>query len=110
MQYLVIGLDWKDSGAKKRRQMVRWEHIALWDKLLASWNMRYGAAILDDDWEMKWSVLMMYFESDDDLQERLKKEPYVTGKVWKTIDIHQCNTRDPQQFNRPKEFFEERQK
>jgi hypothetical protein len=28
--------------------------------------------------------------------------------VWQDIEIIKCNTRDPWQFNRPKEFFESR--
>ncbi len=57
---------------------------------------------------MKGSMFMMDFPSEVELNEWLGKEPYVTGKVWETIAIHKCKTRDPWQFNRPREFFEER--
>jgi uncharacterized protein YciI len=110
MQFLVIGLDGTDSEAMNRRLSAREQHIALGDELLASGNMWYGAALLDDDGKMKGSSLMMDFTSEAELQEWLDREPYVTGKVWEKIEIHKCNTRDPWQFNRPKEFFEERQK
>ncbi len=110
MQFLVVGLDGDDEGAMDRRLAVREAHIALGDELLKSGNMWYGAAILDDDGKMKGSALFMDFPSEKELQEWLDREPYVTGEVWKSVQIHKCNTRDPWQFNRPKEFFESRQK
>lgn len=109
MQFLIIGLDGTDDKAIERRMKSRQAHIDLGDELLASGNMWYGAALLDDDGNMKGSMLMMHFPSEKKLNEWLDREPYVTGNVWKSIEIHKCNTRDPWQFNRPKEFFESRQ-
>jgi len=106
MQFLVIGLDGTDKDAPARRQAVRADHIALGDKLLASGNMWYGAALLNDEGGMKGSMLMMDFPSEKELQEWLDVEPYVTGKVWVKLEIQKCKTRDPWQFNRPQEFFE----
>jgi len=68
--------------------------------------MWYGAALLDDSGKMKGSMLLMDFVSEGALQEWLAKEPYVTGDVWRSIEIHKCNVRDPWQFSKPKEFFE----
>lgn len=106
MQFLIIGLDGTDPEASARREAVRTDHIALGDKLLASGNMWYGAALLDDNGNMKGSMLMMDFPSEKELHEWLAHEPYVTGKVWEKVEILKCKTRDPWQFNRPKEFFE----
>ena len=97
-----------DKEAPARRAVVRLEHIALGDDLVASGNMWYGAAIFDDEGKMKGSMLMMDFPSEAEFREWLGKEPYVTGKVWEKIEVHKCKTRDPWQFNRPKEFFESR--
>lgn len=72
--------------------------------------MWYGTAIRDDAEEMIGSALFMDFDSEEKLQEWLDKEPYVVGKVWKKIEIHKCNTREPWQFNRQKEWFEDRNK
>ncbi len=110
MQFTVIWLDGTDSEALTRRLAVRDAHIALWEELLQSGNLWYGAAIWDDDGAMKWSILIYDFANEDELNAYLEKEPYVTGWVWKDIQIHKCNTRDPWQFNRPKEFFENRNK
>ena len=109
MQFLIIGRDGEDKEALSRRMAVRKEHIALGELLLASGNMWYGAAILNDQGQMCGSTLFMDFESEKELQEWLDKEPYVTGDVWRTVEIIKCSTRDPWQFNRPKEFFLKRQ-
>lgn len=108
MQFLIIGLDGSDADAHQRRLAAREEHIKLGDVLLEAGNLWYGAAILDDDGKMIGSAYMVDFPSENDLQEWLKREPYVVGEVWKKIEIYKCNTRDPWQFNRPKEFFEQR--
>ncbi|MBI2611983.1 hypothetical protein HYW54_04550, partial [Candidatus Gottesmanbacteria bacterium] len=50
----------------------------------------------------------MDFPSEEKLQEWLKKEPYVTGKVWKTVEVIKCNVKNPWKFNRPQSFFESR--
>lgn len=108
MQFTVIGLDGKDEWALGRRLAVREEHIKLWEELLASWNMWYWAAIWDDDKKMIGSILMYDFKDEAEFNAYMEKEPYVVWKVWEDIQIHKCNTRDPWQFNRPKEFFENR--
>ena len=109
MQFLVIGLDGTDSEAPQRRQAVREQHIALGDELVQSGNMWYGAVLPHDDSSMKGSALIMDYKSEKELDEWLAKEPYAIGDVWREISVHKCNTRDPWQFNRPKEWFKDRQ-
>ena len=106
MQFLIIGLDGIGKEAQDRREKFRDAHIKLGNELVALGNMWYGAAILADDNTMRGSMLMMDFKSEKELNEWLEKEPYIVGKVWENITIHKCKTRDPWQFNRPKEFFE----
>jgi uncharacterized protein len=108
MQFVVIGLDGTDSEAVARRQAARQDHIKRGDELLASGNLWYGAALLNDDGSMKGSLYVIDFPSEKELQDWLDTEPYVTGGVWKDITIHKSNTREPWQFNRPKEWFESR--
>ena len=69
----------------------------------------YGAALWDDEGKMKGPAFFVDFENEEKLNEWPEKEPYVTGNVWQKIEIHKCNTSDPWQFNRPKEFYEQRQ-
>ena len=105
MQFLLIGRDGEDESAMDRRLAARQAHIDMGDDLFKSGNMWYGAAITNDKGEMKGSALFMDFDTKEDLDAWLEKEPYVTGKVWESVEIIPCNTRDPWQFNRPKEFF-----
>jgi uncharacterized protein YciI len=107
MQFVIIGLDGTDENAPARRQAARHDHIAMGDKLLESGNLWYGAALLNADGSMKGSMYVVSFPSEKELQEYLDKEPYVMGEVWRDIQIHKSNTRDPWQFNRPEDWFEE---
>jgi len=110
MQFIVIGRDGTDEKAKERRLATRPAHLKLGDELVISGNMWYGAALWDDKNEMIGSMLLMDFLSKKELQEWLDREPYVTGGVWKSVEILKCNVRNPWQFNRPKEFYTEKQK
>lgn len=106
MQFVIVGLDGIDPEAPARRQAVRQEHIAMGDKLLESGNLFYGAALLNDDGSMKGSMYVMNFPSEKGLQDYLAEEPYIKGDVWRDVTVHKSNTRDPWQFSRPQEWFE----
>lgn len=108
MQFLVIGLDGKDENATKRRQAARQAHIETGEKLLKSGNLWFGSALLDDQGNMNGSMYLVDFKDRSELDLWLKTEPYVTGDVWRTIEIRAANVRDPWQFSRPKEFYERR--
>lgn len=108
MQFLVIGKDGSDDDALERRMAVREAHLQLGDEMELAGNRWYGAVILDGNVKMIGSMAVMDFPSEKELHEWLAREPYVTGNVWKTIEVMQCNVKNPWKFNRPKEFFEER--
>jgi uncharacterized protein len=109
MQFVIIGLDGSDEHAQERRAKARQAHIELGEELRLSGNMWYGAALLHNDGTMKGSMILVDFASEKELQAWLENEPYVVGGVWQDITIHKSNTRDPWQFNRPKEWFDNRQ-
>lgn len=108
MQFLVIGKDGKDKKAMARRLAVRDQHLALGDKMEASGNRWYGCAMLDGNGNMIGSMAVMDFPSEKELNEWLKSEPYVKGKVWKTVEVYKADIKKPWKFNRPKSFFESR--
>lgn len=95
---------------RRRRQAARPRHIANGDKMLEYGSLWYGAALTGDDGEMIGSMYMVDFNDRDALEEWLAAEPYITEGVWQRIEVHPCSTRDPWQFNRPREFFERRKK
>ncbi len=108
MQFLIIGKDGTDAWAGERRNAVREKHLRLGDQMEASGDRWYGCAIMDDHGKMTGSMAILDFPSKEKLQDYLKKEPYILGKVWKTIEVYNCNVKNPWKFNRPKSFFEKR--
>lgn len=90
MQFLVIGMDGQDEKALDRRLAVRETHLALGEKMKAAGQVICGAAILDDQEKMIGSVLICNFPSRNELDQWLKEEPYVVGKVWQTIEVKLC--------------------
>ena len=90
MQFLVHGYDGTDEKAPERRLAVRAAHIALGDELRASGNYLYAAAMLDEQGQMRGSMIVVDFETREDLDAWLENEPYVTGKVWERIEVQRC--------------------
>jgi uncharacterized protein len=90
VQYLILAYDYKDDNALKRRLEVRDKHIKLGNELKAQKKMLYGVAILDNNEKMIGSVLIFEFESEKELNNWLKEEPYVKNKVWEKIEVKQC--------------------
>ena len=39
---------------------------------------------------MNGSILICDFESRAELDQWLKEEPYMTGKVWQTVEVKRC--------------------
>jgi uncharacterized protein YciI len=93
MQYLIIAFDGTDEGAKQRRLDARAAHIALGDDMVATGKQLYGVAILNDNGDMIGSAVVVDFPTRDDLDAHLAREPYVTGKVWESIEIRRCSRR-----------------
>ncbi len=90
MQYVVTGRDGTDDGALARRMAVREDHIALGDKMRDAGKHIMGAALLNDVGDMCGSVLIVDFGSRAELDGWLVIEPYITGDVWRFVDIEPC--------------------
>lgn len=90
MHFMIIAHDGKDAEALQRRLAARDAHLALSDEAVKRGEQILGAALLNEDERMAGSVMLVNFESREDLQEWLENEPYVTGKVWEQIEIYPC--------------------
>jgi len=88
MQFMLLGYDGKDDDALSRRLAVRDQHLAVGDQLVADGKLLFATAILDADGTMIGSMLVLEFPSRAELDDWLETEPYVTGDVWREIDIH----------------------
>lgn len=87
MQFMLLAYDGTDTAALARRMAVREQHIALGDKLVAEGKALYGTAILDDNRNMIGSMYILEYDSRAELDKWLEIEPYVTGDVWRDIQI-----------------------
>ena len=94
MQFLVTGHDGRDANAGVRRSSARAAHLKNIEKFKNLGHLLYAAALLNDNHQMVGSMLILEFETRDRLDEWLCAEPYVTGQVWKTIEITPCRTAD----------------
>lgn len=86
-QYLIIAQDGKDEGASDRRQKVRPVHLAGAKKLKENNNFVIGGAMLDDEGNMRGSIMIVQFETQDDFDRWYDNEAYITGGVWKEIEV-----------------------
>ncbi len=86
-QYLITGYDYTDAGALQRRMNVRPHHLDDLKVLKEKNNYILGGALLDDDGKMIGSTMIMQFETDEELEAWKQSEPYITQKIWESVDI-----------------------
>ncbi|WP_183562799.1 YciI family protein [Mucilaginibacter sp. SP1R1] len=86
-QYLVTGYDYIDAGALQRRMGVRPHHLDGAKALLQNGNYVVGGAILNDEGNMVGSVTVLQFESEEELEAWKQNEPYITQKIWESVDV-----------------------
>jgi uncharacterized protein YciI len=86
-QYLITGYDYTDEKALERRMSVREQHLENAHKLKNSGNYVLGGAILDDSGIMIGSMMVLQFETEEELSVWQENEIYIRAKVWEHIDI-----------------------
>ncbi|GAB4021383.1 YciI family protein [Spirosoma migulaei] len=87
MQYIIHAYDHTDSDALARRMAARPAHFAYVSELKAKGQFVLGGALLDPDGKMIGSMLLLTMETEDQLNEYLKNDPYIVQGVWNTIDV-----------------------
>ncbi len=90
MHFIITGRDGSDPGALTRRMKAREEHMRGVDELVREKRLLYAAAMLDEAGSMIGSTMIVDFASREELDRYLKKEPYVTGDVWQSIEVAPC--------------------
>jgi uncharacterized protein YciI len=90
MQFLVIAHDATDDKAHERRAAARQAHLVLSDHMKYVGTLLFAVAILDESEDMIGSVMVCDFDTREQFDQWLEKEPYVTGKVWEKIDVKTC--------------------
>ncbi len=87
MQFLVTAWDGTDAAAPARRLAVREAHIAGAKSMKDSGAMIWGGALIDDAGAMIGSACMVEFDDRAALDAWLERDPYVTGDVWRRIEV-----------------------
>jgi uncharacterized protein len=87
MRYAVIARDGTDPEAKARRLAVRPAHLERVAPFVERGRVLIGGAILDEAGDMVGSVLLTDFTSREEVEEWVAEDPYVTGGVWKEIEV-----------------------
>jgi uncharacterized protein len=86
-QYIIIARDGTDEEAMDRRMQARPLHFQTASELKSHGQFIMGGAILDDNGKMIGSMMIVQFETEDELMHWMKHEPYITGNVWQTIEV-----------------------
>lgn len=86
-QYLITAYDYTDEGALKRRMDVRPHHLDGARDLKSKGNFIIGGAMLNEEGKMIGSTMIVQFEDEDQLEAWKQSEPYITQKVWESVDI-----------------------
>jgi len=87
MQFILIAYDGTDPGAQERRLKSRPVHLEKIAVLKKNGEFIAGGAILNDEGQMIGSMIVYEFPDRASLDKRLEEEPYLTGGVWKTVEI-----------------------
>ena len=91
MQFIVTGYDGTDEHALERRLAAREAHLKSVEERFNKGEHLYGAAILNDEGKMIGSMMVVQYPSRKELDDWLKEEPYVIGKVLEKIEVQPCN-------------------
>ena len=94
LQFVIIAEDGTDEEAPDRRMAARPAHFDGAKKLKDANHFIIGGATLDDNGKMNGSVMIVQFETEQELQAWLEKEPYITGKVWNRWQVRPFKVAD----------------
>jgi uncharacterized protein len=87
VQWLIIARDGTDAQAPERRIAARGAHLENAARLQASGHLLVGGALTDDAGQMIGSACIAQFATRAELDAWLRTDPYVTGNVWRDIQV-----------------------
>jgi uncharacterized protein YciI len=87
VQFVIRAYDGK--GMLEKRMEVRPRHLEGMEKIRQ--HVVCAGGLLDDEGKMKGSMLVMEFESRQELDAYLANEPYVLEHVWEKIEVEPIN-------------------
>ena len=87
MQYIIKAYD--GEGMLDKRMEIRPRHLEGIERIKE--HVICAGGLLDDEGKLKGSVLIMEYESREQLDEYLANEPYVQENVWQKIEVERMN-------------------
>ena len=87
MQFIIKAYD--GEGMLDKRMEIRPRHLEGIERIKE--HVICAGGLLDDEGKMKGSVLIMEYESREQLDEYLANEPYVQENVWQKIEVERMN-------------------
>jgi uncharacterized protein YciI len=87
MQFVITAYD--GAGMLDKRMEVRPLHLEGMEQLKS--HLIAAGGLLDDEGKLKGSVLIMEFNSCEEVDEYLAGEIYVTEHVWEKITVERMN-------------------
>ncbi|QHV99620.1 MULTISPECIES: YciI family protein [Spirosoma] len=87
MQYVVHAYDHTDADALDRRMATRPAHLDYVRELKAKGQFVLGGALLDPVGQMIGSMLLLDLETEEQLADYLKSDPYIVQGVWDKVDV-----------------------
>lgn len=86
-QFVIRAYD--GEGMLDKRMEVRPRHLEGMEKMRD--HVICAGGLLDDAGRMKGSLLVVEFESREDVDAYLAQEPYVIEQVWEKIEVERIN-------------------
>ena len=87
MQFVITAYD--GAGMLAKRMEVRPLHLEGMERLKK--HLIAAGGLLDDEGKLKGSLLIMEFESREEVDEYLANEIYVKEHVWERITVERMN-------------------
>ena len=87
MQFVITAYD--GEGLLAKRMEVRPLHLEGMERLKE--HLVCAGGLLDDEGQLKGSVLVMEFQNREEVDEYLASEIYVTEHVWEKITVERMN-------------------
>ncbi|MBS1717013.1 MAG: hypothetical protein JSS72_04710 [Armatimonadetes bacterium] len=86
-QWVIHAWDGTDPDALSRRMAVREQHLEGVEVLKSRGQYLIGGAMFDDEGKMIGSTMIVQFETIEERDAWLAREPYLVGDVWKDWKI-----------------------
>ena len=87
IQYIIKAYD--GANRLEKRLAVRPRHLENMEKVPG--KVICAGGLLDDRGNMKGSVLIMEFDSEELLRQYLDSEPYIREQVWEMVEVEPMN-------------------